>query len=1081
MNRLGRISSKENLRVLMVGASALAMNLFTLAPAYAQDAETADETVDEVVATGIRQSIIDAADIKRNADTFVDAITASDIGALPDRSVSEALQRVPGVSVLRFSAPNDPDHFAVEGSGVVIRGLPFVRSELNGRDVFGANSGGVLGFEDVSPELLGSVKVFKNQSADLIEGGIAGTIDLNTRVPFDKEGPQVAYSLELNYGDKAEKATPSGSILLSNTWETNAGKFGLLGNLSASELISRADSTQLAAFESPGQNGGSTDNGLDTNLLIPAGGGIRRQDFERDRRGIALAGQWESPDQKWLATAQFLRSDSTLEWGENVIQTQGDGTQNTRGDGRFGITDFTFDEDGVFQTGTITDNTQWRGPNATAALLPSEGGQQQASTRSFLEEDTTEDFGFNLKYAPTDNLRFNFDAQYIDSSNEVFQTEVIRSFFSRVRIGEEQNGVPTVQFLVPEGESADFFSQPNSQFIRALAEQRVSNDADSLAFKGDVEYDFSNDGWLKSVRAGVRYSDQDTDIRESDFNWGNISEVWTGRDINGTAFGPGTNNDFNDVESILLLGGNTNPALNDAVNGLFGPVNFDGFQRGLEGTIGFDQILAYTGPGARDFDAFEQVRRDLIAATGGPTGSRAFCGAAYSPLSDRVCTNGDQIIPGTPFTEGETTSLTRENFAAYTRLDFGTDDFGGNGVGLDGNIGIRYVRTERTIDSVQLLPAFNGLFVGTVPFEQNGVTIDPCNNPNDLDGPPGACSLDLVALQNQFGDGNILTVPVNTTYDEWLPSLNVKLDLNEGRLIRFAASRTLSRPDTAQINQRPAIGTFQDIENGDGTNTFGGFIGNFSGNAQLLPQTAWNFDLSYEWYFNDSGSITLSGFYKTIDNFITGGALNVPDPAGGDVLISGLPVAFNTSINSQETGELKGFEFAYQQFYDFLPGPLSGLGVQFNYAYIDADGVPSEVDPDLFVGPASDGQNPAGPNFAVDDGIFPRVSEHNINAIGLYEKGPWQGRLAYNWRSDFLVTPRDVIFPFSAIYQEATGQLDASVFYSINENVRIGLQGVNLLDDITETTQTIREDGLRAPRSFIRSDRRFSAILRATF
>ena len=109
------------------------------------------------------------------------------------------------------------------------------------------------------------------------------------------------------------------------------------------------------------------------------------------------------------------------------------------------------------------------------------------------------------------------------------------------------------------------------------------------------------------------------------------------------------------------------------------------------------------------------------------------------------------------------------------------------------------------------------------------------------------------------------------------------------------------------------------------------------------------------------------------------------------------------------------------------------------------------------------------------------MSEHNINAIGLYEKGPWQGRLAYNWRSDFLVTPRDVIFPFSAIYQEATGQLDASVFYSINENVRIGLQGVNLLDDITETTQTIREDGLRAPRSFIRSDRRFSAILRATF
>ena len=106
---------------------------------------------------------------------------SEDIGALPDRSVTEALQRIPGVSISRFAAGADPDHFSIEGSGVVVRGLPQVRSELNGRDTFSANSGRFLSFSDVPPELLGGVDVYKNQSAEMIEGGLAGTVNLRTR------------------------------------------------------------------------------------------------------------------------------------------------------------------------------------------------------------------------------------------------------------------------------------------------------------------------------------------------------------------------------------------------------------------------------------------------------------------------------------------------------------------------------------------------------------------------------------------------------------------------------------------------------------------------------------------------------------------------------------------------------------------------------------------------------------------------------------------------------------------------------------------------------------------------------------
>ncbi|NAV73999.1 hypothetical protein FGF91_24420, partial [Salmonella sp. zj-f60] len=79
--------------------------------------------------------------IKRDSDTFVDAVTADDIGALPDKSVNEVLQRIPGVNINRFQGPTDPDHFSVEGSNVIIRGLSYVRSEFNGRDAFSVNTG----------------------------------------------------------------------------------------------------------------------------------------------------------------------------------------------------------------------------------------------------------------------------------------------------------------------------------------------------------------------------------------------------------------------------------------------------------------------------------------------------------------------------------------------------------------------------------------------------------------------------------------------------------------------------------------------------------------------------------------------------------------------------------------------------------------------------------------------------------------------------------------------------------------------------------------------------------------------------
>ena len=109
------------------------------------------------------------------------------------------------------------------------------------------------------------------------------------------------------------------------------------------------------------------------------------------------------------------------------------------------------------------------------------------------------------------------------------------------------------------------------------------------------------------------------------------------------------------------------------------------------------------------------------------------------------------------------------------------------------------------------------------------------------------------------------------------------------------------------------------------------------------------------------------------------------------------------------------------------------------------------------------------------------MSKHTVNATVFYEMGPISARAAYNWRSDFLQTPRDVIFPFSPIYGEATGQLDASIFVSVTDYLKLGVQGVNLLDEVTQTSQVIDFDGTRVRRSAFRNDRRFTFMARFDF
>ncbi len=186
-----------------------------------------------------------AQSIKLESDTFVDSITATDIGAFPDKSVAEALQRVPGITVSRLQSSDDSNHFSAEPATVLIRGLTFVRTQFNGRDSFSADGYRGLNFNDVSPELMQGVDTYKNQTAEMIEGGIAGVVNLRTRVPFDSDGQAIALTGRVNYGSLSDEPTYEASGIYSNNWETDAGRFGVLLNAAYSNIVTRTEAVNM--------------------------------------------------------------------------------------------------------------------------------------------------------------------------------------------------------------------------------------------------------------------------------------------------------------------------------------------------------------------------------------------------------------------------------------------------------------------------------------------------------------------------------------------------------------------------------------------------------------------------------------------------------------------------------------------------------------------------------------------------------------------------------------------------------------------------------------------------------------------
>ena len=221
-------------------------------PVQNADAPDAAATATEdsaIVVTGQRRAMQSARNVKRNSDQIVDAIVASDIGKLPDIAVSDTAARIPGIQVTRERG---------EADRVLLRGLDrnFYTTTYNSREIFTAETRSVA-LQDFPSGAIAALEAFKTSTANLIEPGIAGLINVRSRRPFDFKGFEVNGSFWAMYPRQSRDWTPNGNIMITNRWDVgDGGEVGALLNFSYTKLHYLDSIIANAYFVAPGPEGG---------------------------------------------------------------------------------------------------------------------------------------------------------------------------------------------------------------------------------------------------------------------------------------------------------------------------------------------------------------------------------------------------------------------------------------------------------------------------------------------------------------------------------------------------------------------------------------------------------------------------------------------------------------------------------------------------------------------------------------------------------------------------------------------------------------------------------------------------------
>jgi TonB-dependent receptor len=306
--------------------------------------------------------------------------------------------------------------------------------------------------------------------------------------------------------------------------------------------------------------------------------------------------------------------------------------------------------------------------------------------------------------------------------------------------------------------------------------------------------------------------------------------------------------------------------------------------------------------------------------------------------------------------------------AGYMKLNYG---FTALGFPVDGNVGFRYVDTTLLEDA----------------YTQTYVPANPAVGPT-----VGANANCTTCVQY---------TPTSASKEDYqfLPSINVRVTLDDGLFMRIGASKTVTRPTFAQLNPGQTLSApTATLLTGTAS----------SGNAALSPEKSTNVDWDLEYYWGNGNHVSGALFNRDVTGYIQ----NVATP----ISIAGVPYTLTAPANIQNAS-IKGAELGYSQFLDFLPDFWSGFGWDLNGTYVD--------------------------------GAFNNISKWGLNASGIYEKGPYSVRVSYTWRSSSQVnTTFSPGVQSNLTIASPRENLDASFNYTVNDNLILTLDGTNLAGSV---------------------------------
>ncbi|HUQ29446.1 MAG TPA: TonB-dependent receptor [Usitatibacter sp.] len=891
-----------------------AVTLALLGLAFDAHAQT-PQRQETVTVTGIRASIEKSLETKRNSDGVVEVITAEDVGKAPDKNIADAVSRLPGVTISSQAGGSggfdENDRVSLRGTNpsltqTLVNGHPISTGDWFVLDQVTA-VGRSVSFSLLPSELVSQVIVRKSATADLVEGGVAGAVDIITRKPLQfSRQVTLEGSVGAVYADLPKKTDPQVNVLIN--WKNDAGTMGVMGQAFLEKRHLRRDGQEILSYGTIAASNPIAVAHPDlAGVSYPGLIGSALFEQERERKGGLIDVQ--------------IKPMANLELDFTAFQSRMEATNYNRNWMMWGsriINEGRMPSSYTVRNGTLVAAT-W--PNVGTAASPVVYGVVDDIYRPDAFSETNF-FNFDARYRVSDRLSFSGQLGYTKGRGEgpkqaVFEGDIPNTGASFAFHGL---GSPTdVSF--PSGNPSSF-TGTTLDWIFGASPSKSDDDEKYGKIDGEVALDA---GVFNVLKFGARVAEHT-------------------RETTQVAQGPGTGA-FANLPNW---------------NGTLYPSNFG----------------SRLGGGNFPRTPWMLTPQELIR-----------WGDIY--------TNRDPVSrhywPG-EFRVNEKVS------AIYAMVNL-------DGNRWTGNAGVRFVRTEETVTANRAIP-------------------------DSVCAAMAACSVPGAITGSAFG--SYYQQDVVNKYNDVLPSANLKLDLGGNMVARFAAARTMARPDYS------ALGAFVTA---DDTNRTGN-----GGNPNLKPIRSTNLDATWEWYFAPRALVSAGVFYMDLTNYVAYGTyqtqlLNIR---------TGTTDTYTISAPTNSKGRVHGLELAWQQ-------PLGmGFGLAANYTYANGKENKSCAAADVAC------------RAATDELVGTSKNTYNVSAY--YEDHGFGARIAYTFRSAFFAG----LDRATPMHQDDTGTLAASLSYNFTRNVSLNFDALNLNDPVLKYYAANRDQ----PAAFYANGRQYYLTVR---